>query len=221
MLFRSDEWDWLALAQHHGLATRLLDWTQNPLAALWFAVNKTPVKDERGKITAGPGVVWRFQVPTARIVDTEISKPFDAKKTIVFRPHHVTARIRVQSGWFTVHKPSKDKGKFVSLEKNPSYNGGLEKFHIQASDFERFKRELADLGMNEATLFPDIDHICAFIQWDHSQPDAISRLPIPKTPPTELPLGLPDWDAIFRRVTPEMIEKRTMELAAAAAKKKA
>jgi hypothetical protein len=39
------EWDWLLVMQHHGVSTRLLDWTENPIVALYFAVIEKPSTD--------------------------------------------------------------------------------------------------------------------------------------------------------------------------------
>ena len=160
------DWDWLAIAQHHGLATRLLDWTSNPLAALWFAVENPAVEDH-------PGVVWIYNPGTDDVIaDKQKAGPFDGTKTEVFQPDHIATRIVAQGGWFTVHKYQRASGgrpqRFIPLNILDRAKPLLKKLNIPAKRFPDLRQELDRCGINSSLIYPGLEGLCSYIQWKHS-----------------------------------------------------
>lgn len=157
----NNDWDLLAIAQHFSLPTRLLDWTENPLTALWFACQNDVLQNQNG-------VVWMFDVPEEDVVGVENKQsPFEGKRTKVFKPNHITERITSQAGWFTVHKLIDQNKKFVPLESNKNYSKKLSKFIIPSKLFAECRVKLNKMGINHWTVFPDLEGLCKHIEWSN------------------------------------------------------
>ena len=104
----------------------------------------------------------------ARLSPEDIESPFDIKQTRVFRPNHVTQRIIVQSGWFTVHMWIKASNRFIALESNRSYKDQLLKIEVPPASFARIREQLAQADIhNVSSMFPDLSGLAAHVEWLH------------------------------------------------------
>lgn len=161
-----NDWDLLALAQHHTLPTRLLDWTSNPLAGLWFAVYEPPGNKENS------AVVWVLEPADYDIVRnaSNSTSPFGEESTKVFIPRHISPRIRAQGGVFTVHN-FLENDKLIPLNMQEHYKDQLQKILISPKHFPQIRYDLDLCGINTATLFPDLDGLAKKIQWKYVYSD--------------------------------------------------
>ena len=150
------EWDWLAIAQHHGLATRLLDWTFNPLAAVFFAVVWSD-----GKVDVShDSVVYAHFSPTEFINTEKWKDPFARKGIYRVAPSSVAPRIGRQGGIFTVHGPPNH-----DLKRHLPKKDKLKRIVIDHSCKKDFAIQLSHYGVNRLSLFPDLDGLSAHINW--------------------------------------------------------
>ncbi len=139
-------WEWLAIAQHHGLGTRLLDWTANPLAALFFAVEVQESQED--------SAVWCYHHEGKSWMSEENRDPFQIREVTSFWPPHVTPRITVQAGCFTAHPEPPDPD-------DDHWRGDRVRIRIAKASRHNLRRALAKVGVTKAALFPDLEGVAA------------------------------------------------------------
>lgn len=133
----SSDFEWLFLAQHYGIPTRLLDWSTSPLVALYFACDKELDKE---------GAVFSTDMPLWYGGD---ENPFAIDEIGGVQPRHIDVRYVNQAGVFTIHPaPSEAMG----LE-------GVGVVRISPEAKEMIKWQLRKMGIHTSFIFPGLESL--------------------------------------------------------------
>lgn len=172
----NDNLSWLFLMQHHGMPTRLLDWTENILVALFFAINSDLEKDgeiwtlyptKLNEVYKMPGL----PLPNSRILKflsmemlhtnpgkLMTEKEFNLKERpvspLAFLPPLKYSRLTAQSSAFTIHPDPKSSKTIQDIITDENY---LKRYIIPKKLKGEFYHKLKCFSITNKNLFMDLD----------------------------------------------------------------
>jgi hypothetical protein len=171
-----DKWEWYFLMQHYGAPTRLLDWTDNPLLALYFAVADHPGDSDAAIWALNPwwlnrqlrsdieGVMlhdWEEAAPYLKDLEAAFSgSKVAAKLPVAIDPPHVDRRVAAQSSRFVIFGQTRDLMQTkaaLSARKNTRH---VRMLKISRDDILAVQTELYNCGITHSLVFPDLEGLC-------------------------------------------------------------
>jgi hypothetical protein len=161
---------WLFLMQHYGLPTRLLDWSEALLVAAYYVIENPTYDDEDGAIWAldagglnqlhghGPYIYGPRSPEIAPLFNQPFNRYADSDERIVaVGTEEMDPRQMVQQSAFTLH------GTPVGLDRSAGTGDVLRKLVVPKEDKDALRRTLRLLGIHQASLYPDLQNLAAFL----------------------------------------------------------
>ncbi len=154
--------EWLCVAQHHGLPTLLLDWTLNPLVALYFAVSGTELENQ------SDGALWVMTLrrrssrssSTVHLEDGQNLKPH-SKHPVLVVPQPFTNRIEAQAARFT-YSPSGEPLDSLPVSTTVPWLK-LEPMRVDRSRKAAIRAQLQSLWIHHGSMFPGLDGYAKYL----------------------------------------------------------
>jgi hypothetical protein len=175
----ASDWELLVTAQHHGVPTRLLDWTYSPLVAVFFAV-----RDARAD---GDRAVWRldwrrvhrrFGLPELALLIEDLEEQLGGDERLtpwrlfegrgiepfacMIEPPSIDARIVAQAAVFTLCSDSRHS--FDAFLEEHGLGDALTRYVIPRAEVSRVRDQLDLAGVDERRLFPDLDGVATALR---------------------------------------------------------